>query len=213
MVMDVLNGHGVRARRGYPAEKYIRPESPVATVNIDSMENGNIVVAAEVFAVKAEDCENTADRAVAGLKAAGFTCTVGSCRFHEKMGLFSIVIRVERITKATLPCAVFINEKELAYVKGFSAGSEAEWYRHTSEEGVTEILQETKVWILTLEELIPATAAPVLDSAESFTLEVRREGGVETYPSCRWESVRREETADGVRQVRTAKTWEDRRIS
>lgn len=213
MVMSTLNGGGVRSRRGYPGEKYIRPESPVTAVNIYSVENGDIVVAAEVFAVRAEDCENTADQAVEALEAAGFTCAVGSCRFHEKMGLFSMRILVRRVEEAKLQCAVYLNKVLLPYVTAFSSSSTAVLSQHTSDEGVTEILQGTKVWTLTVEELIPADVEPETDSQESFVLAVERDGGVEVYRECHWETVRREETTAGLRLTRIAKTWLDRTIT
>lgn len=213
MVMDVLNGGGVRSRRGYPGEKYIRPESSVTAVNVYSVENGDIVVAAEVFAVRAEDCENTADQAVGVLEAAGFTCAVGSCQFHEKMGLFSMRILVRRVEQAQLQCVVYLNKAQMPYVTAFLASSTAELSQHTSDEGVVEILRGTKVWSLTVEELIPADVAPELDTQDSFMLAVERDGGVEVYRECRWETVRREETTEGVRLTRTAKTWIDRTIT
>ena len=213
MVMDALRGGGVRARRGYPGEKYIRPEVPVAAVKIYSVEGQTVVVAAEVFAVRAEDCENTADTAIDALEAAGFTCTAGSCQFQEKMGLFSLRILVRRVEAAKLPCTFYLNKVEMPYVTAFSASSTAEVYQYTSEEGTTEILQGTKVWTLTVEELIPADVTPEEDSQESFSLAVQRDGGTEGYTACRWETVRREETAEGVRQVRIAKSWNDRMIS
>lgn len=213
MVMAALNGGGVRTRRGFPNEKYIRPESPVATVNVDSAEGEDIVVAAEVFAVRAEDCENTADRAVDALEAAGYSCSTNGCRFNEKMGLFSMRILVRRLPDSELLCAIYLDEAVVTHVKAFSASSVAELYRHTSEEGTTEILRDEKVWTLTLEQMLPADALPEADSQNSFTLTVQHAGGSEVYTDCRWESVSREETVEGIRLTRVAKSWEDRTVS
>lgn len=215
--MSILNAGGVRAKRGYPGEKYIRPSAPIATVNIHSVDDAAIAVAVEVFAVQADDCENTAANALTLLLAKGWPCRVEGCQFREKMGLFSMRLLtqypVRTAVHTQLPYAVFLDNVQMPYVTAFSAESEAELYQDASGEDGTQILRKTKVWTLIVEELVPVDVAPEAASEEAFTLAVQRTGGRETYPDCRWETVRRKESQDGVHLVRIAKTWSDPTIS
>ena len=54
-----------------------------------------------------------------------------------------------------------------------------------------------------MEELLaPGTSEPP-DPAEPFTLMVTRAAGDETFTECNWTSVKREDSINGVRQIRT----------
>lgn len=226
-VMSALNAGGIRARRGYPVDTYFRPESPVAAVYLESAQGETVTVAAQIFSTKATDCEDQAAVAFGVLSPLATVCMAESCRFDRQMGLFSLRLLLrwepaevivpepepEPEPEVVVPYQVRINGEILPCVTAFSASFSRELYQNTSEDGETQILSNAKVWILTLEELIPPETEPEAETAESFTLAVTRGGGTETYSQCRWDSVRRTETLQGVRQVRIAKTWIDRTVS
>lgn len=219
-VVSALDAGGIRTRRGYPQETYIRPETPVATVNLHSADADSLTLVVEIFALSAAQCENQAWQALELLSPLEGVCSAGRCQYHRNTGLFSLEILVRWETQVlsadvvTAPqYTVYIDDTALNYVTGFSAESTAELYRLTAEDGTEEILRDTQVWVLTVEELFSPEIPPGAESEEYFTLAVTREGGTETYSKCKWESIRRTETAQGVLQVRTAKSWEARAVS
>lgn len=224
-VVDTLCTGEIRAKRGYPEDQYFHPEHPVAAVYLESVHGQSVTVAAQIFAEKAADCEDCADTALGLLASLQGTCQVESCKFDRQMGLFSlrVLIRWDPETESepepepepevSLPYALQLDQKEMPYVTAFSAVFTGELYQSTSEDGETSIGYNAKVWTLTVEELLPPETAPEEDDGETFTISVIRQGGTESYPQCRWDTVRRTETASGVRQVRIAKTWEERSVS
>lgn len=217
LVSDILANGGIRTHRGYPSEKYFRPESPVAAVNLHSAQGETVVVVAEIFALTANGCENTANQAVELLKEEGFSCQAQGCAFRADMGLFSLRVLATWIPgpaeAASLPYTIYLDDTALLYVTGFTAKSSAELYEYVFDSGATEILRQNMEWTLTLEELIPPSVSPQLDSPDAFTLHIQRKGGRESYPGCLWETVQRTETEQGVRLVRIAKSKKDRQIS
>lgn len=217
-VTAALSSGGIRARRGYPTEKYFFPESPVAAVNLHSADQDTVVVAAEIFAQKATDCENAAWEAMGLLTAQGASCSADGCQFQRMMGLYSLRVLARwkpeaESTAQNNDIHLYCNGAHMNYVTGFSAVSTAELYRFTAEDGTVSILRKTPMWELTVEELFPPDMAPQEEPENDFTLEIRREGGSERFPQCQWETIKRTETAEGVRQVRLAKTWERRIVN
>lgn len=226
-VVNALSAGGIRARRGYPEEKYFRPDSPVAAVYLEEARGESVTVAAQIFGGNASDCEDCADLAWTLLTALEGECTVESCCYERQMGLYSMRVLIrwdpgedeqlevetgtEPETEAEPSYTVALNGVQMPYVTAFSALFIGELYQST-ETADASILYNAKVWALTVEELLPSEAALVADVEEPFTLSVARAGGTENYAQCRWDTIRRTETADGVRQVRVAKTWEDREV-
>ena len=220
LVIETLTAGGIRAERGYGQREYFYPQSPVAAVNLHSADADSIVLSVAIYSVEAGACENAAWSAMELLGGIGAECSVGSCQFQKHMDLFSLRVLAkwtaaqasEPEATEELSCLVYLNGTKLLYVTGFTASTTAELYRFTDEDGSTEILRNTKVWTLTLEELLPPEVKPEAEAATAFSLAVLRSGGQETYPNCYWETMRRTETPEGVRQVRIAKSWSDRTI-
>lgn len=216
LVISALSAGGIRARRGYPTEKYFCPESPVAAVNLYCADGESTVVAAEIYAEKATDCEDAAGEAMELLKARGASCTIAECQFQRMMGLYSQRVLAHWGTEGatqSLGFKLYRNGTQMPYVTGFSAVSTAQLHRFTADDGTISILRQTPVWEVTVEELIPLNVAPEADPDAAFTLEINRAGGGEVFPLCQWDHIQRTETSEGVVQVRHAKTWESRVVN
>lgn len=216
LVVSALSDGGIRARRGYPTEKFFFPDRPVAAVNLHSADGDAVVVAAEIYAQKAADCENAAGKAMELLRAQGAGCSAAQCQFQRMMGLYSqrVLARWEPEAVAATPgFKLYRNGGWMPYVTGFSAVSTAQLHRFTADDGSVSILRQTPVWEVTVEELIPLNVEPEAETAATFTLEINREGGGEIFPLCQWETIKRTETPEGVLQVRHAKSWESRVVN
>lgn len=88
-----LTAAGIRARRGYPAAKMPSLGSPAAAVSVERITPKETAVAVTVYAAAQQGgavCEDTAWEAVQALTAAGAACTMESCAFSGKTGMFSV---------------------------------------------------------------------------------------------------------------------------
>ncbi len=212
-VIRTLNDAGVRAQRGYPSQRYLEADAPVAAVCLHGAQDGAVTVAVTLYGRRAVECENATRTVVEELTALGTECTVQNCGFDGHMDLFSLRILAQWPGVEVLDCRVYINDVLLDTLTGFSSQCSSELYQFTAEDGTVTILQNNKAWSLTVEELLPADAAPATDQQTPFTLKVTRAGGSECFTQCYWENVRRVDTPAGMRQVRTAKSWEERTIA
>lgn len=226
-VVDALSAGGIRAKRGYPEETYFCPTAPVAAVYLESAQDEKVTVAAQIFATRAADCEDCVDTVFGLLKSVGDVCIAESCKFDRQMGLFSLRVLLRWEPTETLdsvgesnpelgtaaPYTVYLNETEMSYLTSFSASFCGELYQNVSETGEKEILYTDQAWALSIGEMLPSNAVPEADIGETFTLSVVRGDIRETYSQCRWDTIRRTETAQGVRQWRLAKTWEPKTVT
>ena len=218
-VKQVLCDGGIRARRGFPAEKFFRPETPVAAVYLDGINGAVVTVAAQIFATKASDCEDCADGALVLLRTTGGTCMADSCRFDKQMELYSLRLLVrwdpeeqpDSQPVVPLPYTLWIGTTQIPYVTSFSAMFSGELFQNVAEDGTTSIVYNANAWILTIEQFLPA-GEKMEEIQTPFTLYVKHGTFTESFSQCRWDSVRWTETSSGIRQVRVAKTWSKRVI-
>lgn len=70
-------------------------------------------------------------------------------------------------------------------------------------DDVTGTPLSTAVWTFRLEEKFGWGEGPLPAPAENFSVTVLRSSGLEIYDECVWTSVQLEDTATGLRQVRT----------
>ena len=225
-VVNALSAGGIRARRGYPEEKYFYPTAPVAAVYLESAQGETVTVAAQIYATRASDCEDCADEVFAILRPVADVCMAERCKFDQQMSLFSlrVLLRWEPEELSDLsgdqpelgssaPYTVYLNGTALPYVTSFSSSFSGELYQSVSGEGEAEILYTDRAWALSIVEMLPLEAVPEVNIEETFTLSVVRGGVQETYNQCRWDTIRRTETDQGVRQWRLAKTWGSRTVT
>ena len=64
------------------------------------------------------------------------------------------------------------------------------------------ICEGSRLWNITLEELIPAGSPETQEPAAAFQLKVATKMKTEVYYHCRWTSIKREFTRDGLRRIR-----------
>ena len=65
------------------------------------------------------------------------------------------------------------------------------------------ISQGAGLWKITLEELIPAGSPATAEPADAFELTLTTDTKTETFYHCRFTSVKREYTRQGLRRIRT----------
>lgn len=200
-VLTALGDAGIRAKRGTLNERAIRPASPVAVVYPEKSAPEELVVAVEVFGTQAVICEDLAYEAVEALNSIRGSCTVEKCQYSGKTGLFSVKILAK--WNAGYVQRIYLDNVELTYLSGFSVAGTSETY--LAEDGTTT--QTEWVWLLTIEELLPASRVPQKYYESAHTVKVVTSGGTEIYSDGRWVSVQRKVDSRGTAVVRTLKCY------
>ena len=204
-VIEALRRANIRSDEAYPGGRIPALTGPVAAVQlgkVDRMVRTTQVVVTILSPAKQGGtvCEHTALGAMDALQEMDGTCVKNMCKFDEVADVFYIEIQASFFGAAGADSwspgpgyAVKIGEQPMTHVVSFAAE------RKTDEE-VTAIANAK--WQFTLEELRPPGISEPPDPAEPFTLKVSRPSGEETFESCRWTSVKREETIRGISQIR-----------
>lgn len=211
--VEALRGAGLRAARGYPGGVMPQIGALAVAVNVEQAEERAITLAATVCcpgAMGGEACEDGAERVAVAWTAVGGTCRRGRCSYDGHSDLFSVQVlgtwAVEPEPEPVMAAKVALNGTVLGYVTAVRAEMEAHWVqeRGLMGEDPATSLQE-QCWTVTLEELLPSRTASV-EAASPFVLAVAEGGRLERYSNCSWLSVRREDTVNGVYQVRVCQT-------
>ena len=104
-VIDALQALGIRADRGYPGKGMPYPDAPVVAVSLQEQTAEKLTLAVRVYCTVEFGgivCEDLSMDIVPILEGQGAACTVETCSFDGKSGLFSIPIYA---TWVTVPAA------------------------------------------------------------------------------------------------------------
>ena len=205
-VIDGLRAANIRADEAYPGGRIPALTGAVAAVRLGKVDRSVRTTQVQVVVMSpaslgGSECEKIALRAVEKMQAMGGTCVKNMCKFDEMASVFYIEIEItffgtamENKWSAGPGFSVKIGIQPMNQVVSFSAS------RKISDE-VTAIANAP--WEFTMEELLaPGTSEPP-DPTEPFTLMVTRAAGDETFTECTWISVKREDSINGVKQIRT----------
>lgn len=96
-IIAALENAGIPAQRGYPPVKIPALSAPAAAVSLQQADESAMVATVSVYgpvALGGTACEDAALTAAEALRSLGAACTVGSCSFSGKAGLFSLPVSV-----------------------------------------------------------------------------------------------------------------------
>ena len=216
LVLQRLREAEFEADVAFPGQKYPRIESTVATVHIDKVDRANLTVTVEVniispAAMGGTACETEALRATEALRWSGAVCVQNGCSYDgvSQVYVVSILATYTGITEEddlTLGPGfkVYINDA----LQRFAIAFTAEENRDRQAEyamGETEpvgISQGRGLWEITLEELIPIGSPENAEPAGVFEVRIVTDVLTESFYHCRWVTVKRELTSQGLRKVR-----------
>lgn len=195
---DVVQGlltAGIPARRGMPGEKICEISEAVAAVSLKQadMRKKTMTVLVTVFSpanLGGAACEEVALQTGQVLNNLGGKCSVGSCGFDGKLGLFFEEVTGEYATE--IP-KVTIDGREMTHVLAF-----------TSWRNIDDLVtswSDTK-WNFRLEEYYPMGEDEDADPVGKFTLVHTSHNGTETFSRATWTYRRRVWDASGVTQIR-----------
>ncbi len=213
--VNALQVAGIRTARGHVAQPMPEPSSPVAAVTVREMTDTVSSVNVTVYTTAAQGgilCEDTALMVMEQLKKLNAACTMGSCSFNGRTGLFSVTVQAQY--RENLTTAVLIDQVLQEHVVQISITNSAELYRVTNAEtGTASTMGTDQGWHITLTELLPENTPPQQKSNALFDMIVRHPGGAEQYSDCRWERCTLERTPAGMKRTRVARTWAEKIVA
>lgn len=217
LVLRRLREENFIADVSFPGQKYPHITEPVAAVHIEKVDRSNLAVTVEVSIICPASlggvrCEVEALRATEVLRWAGATCVQNGCSYDgvaqvyvvSIMATFTCVTEAENCTMGP-GFQVFIQEKLVPYAVSFEAEQVRECHAQyeMGENAPIGIAGGSWLWKLRLEELIPAGNLETINPEGNFELRLENDTTTETYYHCRWQSVRREFTRQGLRRIRS----------
>ena len=217
LVLRRLREENFQADVAFPGQKYPTITKPVAAVHIERVDRANLSVTVEVNIIcPAEQggtfCEVEALRATEVLRWAGAVCIQNGCEYDglAQVYVVRILATFTCITEAA-DCVmgpgfrVYVKENLAPFAVSFHAEQiiDIEAQYEIGEDDPIGIRNGSRLWKLQLEELIPAGNLEARDPEGSFEVRVESDTVTETYYHCRWTSIRREFTRQGLRRTRT----------
>lgn len=215
-VLRRLRNAEFQADVAYPGQKYPQITRTVAAVHIEKVDRANMTVTLEVNIISPASlggtaCEVEALRATEVLQWDGAVCVQNGCTYDGASQVYVVAVL------ATYTCVtdadsctlgpgfrVYINDTYQPFAVSFS---EEETRQHTVEYAIGEvdpvgISLGSSLWNITLEELILPGSPETEEPVGAFELRVEGDAGTETFYHCRWLSVRREMSREGLRRLR-----------
>lgn len=213
--VEVLQNAGLRAGRGYPGGVMPQVEELAVAVNVERAEAAEITLVARVCcpgAMGGEACETAAEQVAEAWTEAGGACRREGCTYDGHSDLFTVRVLgtwttpIPVIPEPTMRARVSINGYFLEYATAVKVENTAKWEegRGFMGEDHASFLKD-QGWTVTVEELLPSREVS-RDAANSFELIVSEGNQSERFSDCVWLSLRREDTASGIRQVRVCYT-------
>ena len=214
-VENCLREAGFPAAAAYPGHPIPQIQETVAAFRIHKADSQKKTVTIEVTVLcpghmGGAACEVAALTAAKALHTAGAACLQNGCQYDGLSQLYSAAI-LATFSEAeetdsqnqTLGFQVRINNVDHPFVTAFCAEKVREQtteYAVRSPEG-TAITSGCYHWNLRLEELVPYGSQETAAPADDFVLRVIRGSTSELYKPCRWSSVSRSFTAEGLRLI------------
>ena len=216
LVLIRLREANFTADVAYPGQKFPQITEPVAAVHIEKVDRASLTVTVEVSIIcpaslGGTQCEVEALRATEALRWTGAVCVQNGCTYDGAAQVYvvSILATFTCITEED-SCVigpgfeVYVNGIYHRFAVAFSEEEkqEREALYEMGEHLPVGICQGKSLWEITLEELIPAGSPETTEPEGAFTVKIVTDVKTEYYNHCRWTSVRREFTREGLRRVR-----------
>lgn len=216
-VMRRLRNAEFQVDVAYPGQKFPQITKTVAAVHIEKVDRANMTVTLEVniispAALGGTACELEALRATEVLQWDGAVCVQNGCTYDGASQVYVVAVLatytgVTEADSCTLGPGfdVYINGIYQPFAVSFS---EEEVYDVTAEFSMGEpeavgISEGSRLWHITLEELILPGSPETTEPVGAFELCIERDAGTETFYHCQWSSIRRQMDRSGLRRVRT----------
>lgn len=216
LVLRQLRQANFTADVAFPGQKFPRVTEPMAAVHIEKVDRAGMTVTVEVniicpAALGGTACELEALRATEALQWAGAICVQNGCSYDgiaqvyvvQVLATFTGVAEADTFHRGP-GFQVYINNIIQADAVQISAeetpGQQPEYVM--GETLPADYYPGDSVWNLQMEELLLSGTPEPAEPEGDFTLKIVSMLKTEVYSGCRWNSVYREYTRDGLRRIR-----------
>lgn len=225
LVLRRLREDGFTADIAFPGQKFPQISDTVAAVHIEKVDRANLEVTVEIniicpASMGGTACEVQALRATEVLRWSGAVCVQNGCTYDgiAQVYVVSVLATFTGVTEAD-DCVVwpgfycYVDNRLHRFAIGFAAventGAAAEYVIGEAAPIGTSI--GTTAWEIQLEELIPVGSPEIASPSDPCVVKIVTDQKTELYSGCRWISVRREYTKQGLRRIRkgVALQWEE----
>ena len=215
LVLRRLREDGFAADVAFPGQKFPQISDAVAAVHIEKVDRANMEVTVEISIICPASmggtaCEVKALRATEVLRLAGAICVQNGCTYDgiAQVYVVSVLATFTGVTEAD-DCMVwpgyycYVNNQLYRFAVGFTTQQEtgvtAEYVIGQAAPIGTSV--GTVGWEIQLEELIPVGSPEITAPSDPFVIKIVTDQKTEVYSGCRWSSVRREYTKQGLRRI------------
>lgn len=216
LVLRRLREDGFAADIAFPGQKFPQIDDAVAAVHIEKVDRANLEVTVEISIICPASmggtvCEMKALRATEVLRWSGAVCVQHGCTYDgiAQVYVVSVLATFTGVTEAD-DCTVwpgfycYVDNQFHRFAIGFTAvqetGAAAEYVIGEAMPIGTSI--GTSAWEIQLEELIPVGSPEFASPGEPCIVKILTDQKTEIYSGCRWTSIRREFTRQGLRRIR-----------
>lgn len=221
-ILQNLREAGFAADYGYPGHARAMAEGAAAAIHLAKVDNSNSSVTVEVSVIcpsvlGGTRCEMEALRVMEMLQADGAVCIQSGCKFDGMAQTYVVQIMAEYC--GTLDGDVFtprpkfsvsMNGKSIPFVVSFDAEQirDDKVQYVMGESAPVGISSGSWIWNLRLEEMIPAGEVEDSDTGDPLSIKIAGSVMTEVYNGCRWTSVQRTITREGIRKIRKGMAME-----
>lgn len=216
LVLRRLREDGFAANIAFPGQKFPQISDTVAAVHIEKVDRANLEVTVEVSIICPASmggtvCEMQALRATEVLRWAGAVCVQNGCTYDgiAQVYVVSVLATFTGVTEAD-DCTVwpgfycYVDNQLHRFAIGFLAvqetGAVAEY--EIGEAVPVATSMGSMAWEIQLEELIPVGSPEFASPSDPCIVKIVTDQKTEIYSGCRWTSVSREFTKQGLRRIR-----------
>ena len=214
-VLRRLREKDFNATVAFPGQKYPQITEPVAAVHIEKVDRAGKTVTMEINIICPASfggtaCELEALRATEVLQWDGAVCIQNGCTYDgaSQVYMVAILATYTGVTEADSyeqgpGFRVYIDDVQQRFVVRFA---EEETQSHSAEYAMGEggpvgISLGSSMLEITLEEQFHLGVMENWEPMGAFDLRIERDDKTETYYNCRWVSIRREVTKDGMHLI------------
>ncbi len=226
LVLEKLRRVNFQADVAFPGQKYPRIEDTVATVHIAKVDRADLTVTVEVnilcpASMGGTACEIEALRAMEALRWSGAVCVQNGCSYDGVSQVYVVAILatytgVTEDDDTTLGPGfqVFLDDNWQRSATAVTTYETREWRPEYAmgEIAPVGVSRGSGVWEITLEERIPVGYPENTEPQEDFTMRIVTDAMTEYFCHCRWLSIQRELSCQGMRKIRKGIAMERRVI-
>lgn len=215
LVLRRLREDGFTADIAFPGQKFPQISDTVAAVHIEKVDRANLEVTVEISIICPASmggtaCEVQALRATEVLRWSGAVCVQNGCTYDgiAQVYVVSVLATFTGVTEAD-DCTVwpgfycYVDNQYHRFATSFlsveNTGVEAEYVVGEAVPIGTSV--GTVGWEIQLEELIPVGSPEFPSPTEACEVKIRTDQKIEIYSGCRWTSIRRELTKQGLHRI------------